>query len=76
MKFYKGQFVLFDGLPAVVVGLEDDLKGFVSEDHVGLWFGDPQVKRKSEGWPREVKPEIWTVPKEYCEPIKEVEYKH
>ena len=76
MKFYKGQFVLLDGLPAVVVGLEDDPSGSVPEDHVGLWFGDPQVKRKSEGGPGEAKPEIWTVPKEYCEPIEEVEYKH
>ena len=61
-----GKFVLFDGVPAVVV----DLPGLggvpTPEDHVALWFGDPRVVRKSAGGPGSAVPEVWTVPLDLC----------
>jgi hypothetical protein len=60
----RGDIVELDGLLAVVVGVNGDPN--VPEDHVALWFGDPRTKRKSEGGPGGLRPEIWTVPEEYC----------
>lgn len=70
----KGDFVEFDGLPAVVVGIEGDPD--VPEEHIALWFGDPKAKRKSKGGSGNVRPEVWTVPEEYCLPSQEPIYKH
>lgn len=63
-----GDFVEYDGLPAVLVGLEGDVRYQVPEDHVALWFGEPQVERPSKGGPGGVSPLVYTVPIEYCDP--------
>ncbi|HXW00010.1 MAG TPA: hypothetical protein VEC93_16440 [Anaerolineae bacterium] len=70
----KGDFVEFDGLLAVVVGVEGDPG--IPNGHITLWFGDPKVKRKSEGGSGNAKPEVWLVPKDYCLPSQEPIYKH
>jgi hypothetical protein len=46
-RFKKGDFILLDGRPAVVVGIEGDEN--VPEAHVALWFGEPNATRTSEG---------------------------
>ena len=71
-----GQFVVLDGLPAVVVGLPDGQGVDTPEDHLALWFGDPRVERVSQGGPGDPTPEVWTVPAEYCEPCAAPEVKH
>jgi hypothetical protein len=63
-EWEKGQLVELDGLLAAVVGTDED--AWVPEDHVALWFGDPQSVRKSQGGPGGLQPELWTVPAEYC----------
>ena len=73
---HLGQFVLLDGLPAVVVGLESGIGVGAPEEHAALWFGAPQVKRLSEGGPGDPVPEVWTVPIEYLEPCSSPEVKH
>ncbi len=60
----KGQFFYYDGLPCVVVGLYGEDK-WVPEDHVGLWFGEPQIARLSKGGPSGVKAKVYTVPLEW-----------
>jgi hypothetical protein len=60
----RGELVELDGLLAAVVGT--DREDWVPEDHVALWFGDPQGVRKSQGGPGGLIPEVWTVPAEYC----------
>jgi hypothetical protein len=65
MEFQKGQFIEFDGVPAVIVGLPGD--SGVPDDHVALWFGNPNTIRKSQGGNGEIAPEIWTVPIDLCE---------
>lgn len=65
MELKKGQFVEFDGLPAVVVGLPGETD--VPEDHVALWFGDPHAIRRSRGGVGGISPEVWTVPADLCE---------
>ena len=60
----RGDLVELDGLLAVVTGIEGDPD--VPEEHVALWFGEPRCKRKSEGGKGGQRPEIWTVPAEYC----------
>lgn len=73
---HLGQFVMLDGLPAVVVGLESGAGLGAPEDHAALWFGTPQVKRESEGGPGNPVPEVWTVPIEYLSPCAPPEVKH
>ena len=70
----NGDFVEYDGLPAVVVGLPGEPG--VPEEHLALWFGTPQVPRISQGGPGAVRPEVWTVPEEYCSPGQAPIYKH
>jgi len=74
--FSLGQFVVLDGLPAVVVGLPDGLGIETPEGHLALWFGAPQVERTSKGGPGDPVPEVWTVPSEYCEPCRPPEIRH
>ena len=74
MKLKKGDFVEFDGLPAVVVGVEGDPN--VPEDHVALWFGEPQVERKSSGGTGGHLPLVYTVPLDLCEPSQEPQIIH
>jgi len=69
-----GQFVEFDGLLAVVVGLDTD--PWVPEEHVALWFGEPPTRRTSEGGPGGAAPLVWTVPAEYCQPAAEPIVRH
>jgi len=64
-RYRKGEFVQFDGMPAVVVGIDSD--DDVPEEHVTLWFGEPKATRVSEGGSGSVQAEVWTVPEYYCE---------
>ena len=73
-EWRRGDFVELDGLLAVVVGIEGDPG--IPEEHVGLWFGDPNGRRKSQGGTGGRHPEIWTVPEDYCVPAEEAIYKH
>ena len=68
-KWQRGDFVEFDGLLAVVVGAPGDPE--VPEDHVMLWFGEPRGRRRSEGGTGAGRPEVCTVPAEYCQPSPE-----
>jgi hypothetical protein len=72
--FHIGAFVEFDGLLAVVVGLSGEKD--VPEDHLAIWFGEPQGKRKSEGGEGDFVPIVWTVPVEYCLPAKPPMFRH
>jgi hypothetical protein len=73
-KWKRGDLVELDGLLAVVVGIEGD--AVVPEEHVALWFGDPRCTRVSNGGSGGQRPEIWTVPEEYCVSAAEPIYKH
>jgi hypothetical protein len=64
MKLQKGQFIEFDGVPAVIVGFPGDTG--VPEEHVALWFGNPNATRKSHGGIGGIAPEVWTVPSDLC----------
>lgn len=66
MELQKGQFIEFDGVPAVIVGLPGDIG--VPEDHVVLWFGNLNAIRKSKGGNGGIAPEVWTVPVDLCGP--------
>lgn len=72
--FKKGDLVEFDGLLAVVVGTEAD--GGAPEEHLALWFGDPQGKRLSEGGTGGLRAEVWTIPAEYCRPALAPNVRH
>jgi len=74
--FSLGQFVVLDGLPAVVVGLPGGHGVPTPEDHLALWFGDPQVERASQGGPGDPVPEVWTVPAKYCRPCRPPDIRH
>ncbi|WP_075111763.1 hypothetical protein [Noviherbaspirillum massiliense] len=74
MEMRKGDFVEYDGLPAVVVGIYGDAG--VPEEHVALWFGANGIMRKSEGGMGGVVPEVWTVPVELCSPGIKAIFKH
>jgi hypothetical protein len=63
--FEKGDLVELDGLLAVVVGTFED--GMAPEDHLALWFGTPQGRRKSEGGSGGLRAEVSTVPAAYCQ---------
>ena len=69
-----GSFVEFDGLIAVVVGLEGEPN--VPENHVALWFGDSQVLRKSNGGTGGHRPMVITVPIDLCEVAKSPKFAH
>jgi hypothetical protein len=73
-KWKHGDLVELDGLLAVVVGVEGDPN--VPEDHVAVWFGDPQCERKSQGGTGGKRPEIWTVPAEYFVAAAPPPWKH
>ena len=60
----RGDIVELDGLLAVVTAVEGDPE--VPKGHVTLWFGEPRCKRKSEGGIGGARPEVCTVPEEYC----------
>ena len=70
----RGDLVELDGLLAAVVGIEGDPK--VPEEHVALWFGNPRCQRKSQGGACGQRPEVWTVPTEYCVPAADPVYRH
>lgn len=70
----KGDIVEFDGLLAVVVGTPGEPD--VPEDHLALWFGDPQGQRLSQGGSGGLRPEVWTIPEDYCQPAQPPTYKH
>jgi hypothetical protein len=73
-RWNRGDLVELDGLLAVVVGIEGDDP--VPEEHVALWFGNPRCERISKGGPGGQRPEILTVPEEYCVPAAKPVYKH
>ena len=66
--FKLGQFVEHDGLLAVIVGTPEE--GGAPEDHLTLWYGEPNATRSSEGGSGPLRPEVWTVPLEYCTPAQ------
>jgi len=67
-SFKLGQFVECDGLIAVIVGTSRD--GGAPEDHLALWYGEPRGRRVSEGGSGGLRPEVWTVPVEFCLPAQ------
>ena len=69
-----GQLVEFDGLLAVVVGIDTD--SWVPEEHVALWFGLPRGERKSQGGVGGLRPEVWTIPADDCSPAAEPIVRH
>lgn len=69
-----GTFVEVGGVLAVVVGLSG-MNG-VPDDHLAIWFGEPQGKPKSEGGEGNLVPLVWTVPTEYCLPAKPSIFQH
>ena len=73
-EFTLGQFVEHDGLLAVVVGTESD--GGAPEDHLALWYGDPESVRISQGGTGGLQPEVWTVPTDYCIPASPPDIRH
>jgi hypothetical protein len=72
--FTKGDIIEIDGLLAVVVGTPQD--GSTPEDHLALWFGEPKCIRISEGGVGGQRPEVWTVPSEYCIPSAPPDVRH
>lgn len=70
----RGDLVELDGLLAVVVGTSAD--GWVPEDHVALWFGDPPCVRRSQGGSGGMRPEVWTVPADLCTPAAGIDLRH
>jgi hypothetical protein len=66
--FHIGEFIEFDGLLGIVVGLSGE--SGVPDDHLAIWFGEPQGRRKSAGGEGNLVPIVWTVPTEYCLPAK------
>jgi hypothetical protein len=70
----RGDLVEWDGLLAVVVGLGGDPN--IPEEHVAVWFGDPRCHRTSHGGRGGERPEVWTVPAEYCSPAAPPIYRH
>ena len=71
-----GDFVVVDGLPAVIVGLPDGQGVETPEDHLALWFGTPPVERTSKGGGVHPQPKVWTVPAEYCEACDDPKVMH
>jgi hypothetical protein len=74
MDWERGEMVEFDGLLAAVVGTSAD--PWVPDDHVALWFGDAQGVRASQGGAVGRRPEVWTVPAEYCAPADDFDVRH
>ncbi|WP_184094173.1 hypothetical protein [Hymenobacter luteus] len=77
-SFKPGDILEFDGLPCVVVGLSGDIidDDEVPEEHIAVWFGDSNAKRKSEGGMGGIRTEIWTIPEEYFAKGKEPLVRH
>lgn len=64
-KLKKAQFVMLDAKRiGIIVGTELDAN--VPDDHVAIWFGNMENG----------KPEVWTVPAEYCKRAPDPVYKH
>jgi hypothetical protein len=74
MDWKRGQMVEIDGLLAAVVGTSAD--AWVPDDHLALWFGDPPAIRISQGGKGGLRPEVWTVPAEYCAPAADLDVRH
>ena len=70
----NGDFVEIDGLLAVVVRVSGEPD--VPEDHIAVWFGEPQGRRLSEGGRGGLTPVVWTIPIDYCRPAMAPEIKH
>jgi len=75
-KYSKGDFVEYDGLTGVVVGVDGD--PHVPEGHVLLWHGSNKMVRKSEDSKnyKSQRPEVWSVPEEYCDPALPAKVRH
>jgi hypothetical protein len=74
MKIQKGDFIEFDGLIAVVVGVSGE--NDIPEDHLALWFGEENQTRVSQGGSGNIIPQVWTVPIELCSKARRPEVKH
>ena len=70
----RGDLIEFDGLLAVVVGAAGEPG--VPEDHIKLWFGEPQSDRISQGGSGGHVPIVWTVPEKYCHPTPPPDVRH
>lgn len=64
--FARGDIVEIAGQLAVVVGTFAD--GGAPDEHIAVWFGDPQTER---GGPTGATPEVWTIPEQYFLKAKE-----
>ena len=73
-NWQRGDLVVLNGLLAVVVGIPGDPN--VPEDHIAIWYGEPQDQRLSKESPGQEKPKVYTVPAEYCYPGPEPLYLH
>ncbi len=65
----KGDFVIFEGVLAVIVGTETDID--IPTGHVALWYGQNKQEEALRG-----RPEVWTVPKEYCQSAQSAIIQH
>ena len=74
MPWSRGELVELDGMLGAIVGIYGDPG--VPEDHIAVWFGSPETKRKSEGGAGGVQPEVYTVPAELCGKAAPALYKH
>jgi hypothetical protein len=73
-NFDRGSLVQVDGLLAAVVGVYGDPG--VPEEHLALWFGTPQVRRRSQGGDGDATPEVWLVPVDVVEAAALPDVKH
>ena len=74
MPWSRGELVELDGMLGAVVGIYGDPG--VPEDHVAVWFGSLETKRKSEGGAGGFQPEVYTVPAELCGKAAPALFKH
>ena len=74
MEWKRGDLVILNGLLAVVVGIAGDTN--VPEDHIAIWYGEPQDQRVSEEGSSEERPKVYTVPAAYCRRGPEPIYLH
>lgn len=69
-----GDLIELDGMLAVIVGVAGDPN--VPQDHVAVWFGQPDCVRISEGGTGGQSPEVWTVPSDLVERAATATWNH
>ena len=73
-NWQKGDFVIQNGLLAVVVGIPGDPN--VPEEHLALWYGEPQDQGALKDETGQERLKVYTVPAEYCHLGPEPVYLH